>query len=181
MFCINFIVFFPILNFFSSLDSSEWYDNFRLFPKKIDSIYWFLFFFSKFSSSLLWTLHHRCHGENGNVIYEMAKGKDLLSSDIPTYKTYNFIRSNGEVIPEKVSDRLTKLAMGILDRGEHREEKLAYHGSLGNYFAQKWVLVNQISFELIILLVKSSISGQVLPKQWFVSLKAKTNRNRFWF
>lgn len=67
----------------------------------------------------------------------MAKGKGLLSSDIPTYKTINFVRSNGEVIPSKVSEKLTKLAMGILDRDDHTAEKRAYHGSLGNYFAQK--------------------------------------------
>ena len=112
------------------LDFSDIYDNFRLSPAKFD------FFFKIFLLSPPNSLH-RCHGEKGNVIYEMARGKDLLSSNIPTYKTYNFVRSNGEVIPAKVSERLTKLAMSILDRDDHREEKLAYHGSLGNYFAQK--------------------------------------------
>lgn len=81
--------------------------------------------------------HIRCWGEKGNVVYEMAKDKNLLSSNIPTFKTYNFVRSNGEEIPPKTSEKLTKLAMGILDRDDHKAEKRAYHGSLGNYFAQK--------------------------------------------
>lgn len=67
----------------------------------------------------------------------MAKGKNLLSSNVPTYKTFNFVRSNGEVIPTDLCEKLTKLAMGILSRDDHREEKLAYHGSLGNYFAHR--------------------------------------------
>lgn len=67
----------------------------------------------------------------------MAKDKNLLSSNVPTFKSYNFVRSDGEVIPVKTSERLTKLAMGILDRDDHKAEKRAYHGSLGNYFAQR--------------------------------------------
>ncbi|XP_031636092.1 spermine oxidase-like [Contarinia nasturtii] len=79
-----------------------------------------------------------CHGESGNVVYEMAKDKNLLSSNVPTYKTFNFVRSNGEEIPAEISERLTKLAMGILDRNDREREKRAYHGSLGNYFAQRF-------------------------------------------
>lgn len=93
----------------------------------------------------------RCHGEKGNVIYEMAKDKNLLSSNVPTYRTYNFVRSNGDVIPPKTCERLTKLAMGILDREDHKAEKRAYHGSLGNYFAQKLVsfLAKSISISIV--------------------------------
>lgn len=119
---------------FSSHDLCEFYDDFHLSLEKIAFVCWFLSLKScRFHQYSI----HRCHGEKGNVVYEMAKGKDLLSSNIPMYKTYNFVRSNGEVIPAKVSERITKLAMSILDRDDHREEKMAYHGSLGNYFAQK--------------------------------------------
>lgn len=77
----------------------------------------------------------RCHGEEGNVVYDMAKDKHLLSSNVPRYDTFNFVRSNGQKIPENVSQKLVKLASEILNRKNKRNEKRAYHGSLGNYFA----------------------------------------------
>lgn len=67
----------------------------------------------------------------------MAKDKNLLSSNVPMYKTYNFVQSDGVAIPAKISEKLTKLSVEILDRKDHTEEKRAYHGSLGNYFAQR--------------------------------------------
>lgn len=77
----------------------------------------------------------RCHGEEGNVVYEMAKDKNLLSSNVPKYDVFNFVLSNAEPIPQEVSEKLINLASEIVDRNDKRIEKRAYHGSLGNYFA----------------------------------------------
>lgn len=77
----------------------------------------------------------RCHGEVGNVVYDMAKDKNLLSSNVPRYDEFNFVRSNGEPIPHNISEKLINLASNIVDRNDKRIEKRAYHGSLGNYFA----------------------------------------------
>lgn len=67
----------------------------------------------------------------------MAKDKSLLSSNVPKYEQFNFVRSNGEKIPDDLSAKLTKLAGQILDRNDKRDEKRTYNGSLGNYFAEK--------------------------------------------
>lgn len=80
---------------------------------------------------------NRCHGEGGNVVYEMAKDKNVLSSDMPRYDSFNFVRSNGEIIPEKTSRKLVALSASILNRHDKQKEKRAYNGSLGNYFASR--------------------------------------------
>lgn len=67
----------------------------------------------------------------------MAKDKDLLSSNKPRYEVFEFIRSNGERVPQKIAEKLCNLADEILDRDDKRDEKNAYNGSFGNYFAEK--------------------------------------------
>lgn len=79
----------------------------------------------------------RCHGEVGNVVYELAKDKNVLSSDVPRYDHFNFVRSNGEIIPEEISRKLVALSSDILNRNDKRMEKCEYNGSLGNYFASR--------------------------------------------
>lgn len=78
---------------------------------------------------------HRCHGEKGNVVFNMAKDKNLLSSNIPTYTHFNFIRSNGEQIPKTKADKMSALVFEIIEGFE--EEKRQYNGSLGNFFVKK--------------------------------------------
>lgn len=79
----------------------------------------------------------RCHGEDGNDVYAMAKDKNVLSSDIPRYGSFNFVRSNGEIIPDEISSKLVALSANILNRNDKRKEKQEYNGSLGNYFASR--------------------------------------------
>lgn len=67
----------------------------------------------------------------------MAKDKDVLSSNVPRYQTFNLVRSNGERIPEKITEKLMNMAWGILDREIDREGKRSYEGSFGNYVAEK--------------------------------------------
>lgn len=69
------------------------------------------------------------------MVYEMAKDKNVLSSDKPRYETFEFVRSDGERVPDKITEKLVTLADEILDRDDNREEKHAYDGSFGNYFA----------------------------------------------
>lgn len=65
----------------------------------------------------------------------MAKDKNLLTTSIPTHKKFNFIRSNGEQIPQDKADKLASIYFEILDGFE--EEKSDYNGSFGNFFAEK--------------------------------------------
>lgn len=81
----------------------------------------------------------RCHGEKGNVVYEMAKDKNLLAGnkDSKGLAEPNYVRSNGEVIPSEISDKLSGLFGKIYGGDEFDEEQNNYHGSTGNFFAEK--------------------------------------------
>lgn len=80
-------------------------------------------------------LIRRCHGEKGNVVYDMAKDKNLLATSIPTFEKFNFIRSNGEQISQDTDGKLSTIYFELLDGYE--EEKSNYNGSFGNFFAEK--------------------------------------------
>ncbi|XP_031636095.1 spermine oxidase-like [Contarinia nasturtii] len=79
-----------------------------------------------------------CHGEEGNVVYDMAKDKNLLSSNVPRYDSIEFVRSNGEKVPQNITDKLGNLMDELLDRDDKREEKSDYQGSFGNYIAERY-------------------------------------------
>lgn len=67
----------------------------------------------------------------------MAKDKNILASNVPRYENFNFVRSNGELIPEEITRKLVALSANILNRNDKRKEKREYNGSLGNYFASR--------------------------------------------
>lgn len=69
----------------------------------------------------------------------MAKGKNLLSSNLPQYTSFQMIRSDGSIVPKALSDKLTSLAIRIIE--ENVNEKANYKGSLGNYFMEKWAFI----------------------------------------
>ena len=76
-----------------------------------------------------------CHGEKNNVVFELAKDADLLV----TSGEYNFefVRSNGEKIPSEISEKLSKIAWDIYGGDDYVELQKTYHGSRGNFFAEK--------------------------------------------
>lgn len=82
---------------------------------------------------------YRCHGEKGNVVYELAKDKNILSSNPPRYADFNFVRSNGETVPEEIAAKLTSITWNIIENSD--EEMRQYNGSLGNFFSEKYVFV----------------------------------------
>lgn len=84
-----------------------------------------------------YTAFCRCHGEEGNVVFELANDKNVLSSDAPRYDKFNFVRSNGDAVPEGISEKLMSLGFQIFDSNDKVDEKRTYNGSLGNYFAQE--------------------------------------------
>ncbi|TMW44102.1 hypothetical protein DOY81_010818, partial [Sarcophaga bullata] len=47
-----------------------------------------------------------CHGEKDNIVYELAQSHDLLESTGDVYESYQCVRSNREVVPESISQRL---------------------------------------------------------------------------
>lgn len=81
--------------------------------------------------------YFRCLGEKGNVVHELAKGKDLLKRSIDIIGFYTLIRSDGQKIPSDLSTKLVDLAFEIYGDKKFDEEKQRYHGSFGNFFAEK--------------------------------------------
>lgn len=79
----------------------------------------------------------RCMGEKGNVIYELASDKSLLERSVDVLGYYKIIRSDGQVIPSELSTKLVDLAMEIYGDEKYHQEKRMYHGSFGNFFAEK--------------------------------------------
>lgn len=79
----------------------------------------------------------RCHGEEGNCVYELARDKNLLSSCKFKWEIFDFMRTNGEAIPQSISHKLSHLGLHIYESSDFTAEALAYNGSMGNFFADK--------------------------------------------
>lgn len=72
-----------------------------------------------------------CHGEKGNIVYEIANKHNLLESTGDVYDNYECVRSNREVVPESISKRLKDI---VNDSLVTRQMELRNHnGSLGSY------------------------------------------------
>lgn len=78
-----------------------------------------------------------CHGEDGNVVYAMAKDKNVLAHSHEEDFSTTFIRSNGQRIPTEVSKKLLDLMASIHESSVDKDKNATYHGSYGNYFAKK--------------------------------------------
>lgn len=65
----------------------------------------------------------------------MAKDKNLLATSMPYNEIFNFMRSNGEQIPQDKAIKLTSIYFEIFNGFD--EEKSDYNGSFGNFFAEK--------------------------------------------
>lgn len=75
----------------------------------------------------------RCHGENDNVVFELANKYDLLGNF--EMDTFQLIKSDGTVLPTEISDKLVKLFFSISD--VYEEEMKLYKGSLGDFITEK--------------------------------------------
>ena len=79
----------------------------------------------------------RCHGEKGNVVYEMAKDKNVLEHSNEGDILAAFVRSDGEGAPSELSKKLWNFNFKLYESPENDDEKTAYIGPYGNYFAKK--------------------------------------------
>lgn len=81
---------------------------------------------------------YRCHGEEGNVVYQMAKDADLLArNEDSDRKDSKYVRSNGEEIPREISEKLYELFFNIYEGDDFAEEQRKFNSSRGNFFAEK--------------------------------------------
>lgn len=67
----------------------------------------------------------------------MAKDKNVLNGGSKLVMIDNFVRSNGDKIPDELTAKIMGLAIEIYEGDRYDEEKTAYRGSLGNFFAEK--------------------------------------------
>lgn len=61
----------------------------------------------------------RCHGQKDNVVYELAKGLDVLELSDPEMggENINFVQSDGTDLPKELNKKLVSL-MAVLDVNE---------------------------------------------------------------
>lgn len=78
---------------------------------------------------------HMCHGEKGNVVYDLAKDHNLLEPITTKYDLYTISNSNGTVLSVEKSQSMFQIAKEILEMNEMS----SYQGSVGNFFMQKFV------------------------------------------
>lgn len=66
---------------------------------------------------------YRCMGEKENVVYELAKDKNILERSIGVPEYYTIIQSDGQMISSKLSTKLVDLAMELYGDSKFVEEK----------------------------------------------------------
>lgn len=77
-----------------------------------------------------------CHGEQDNIVHQLAAKHDLLESTGPVYENYQCVRSNREVLPDNVANRLKGI---VGDSLVTRQLELRHcSGSLGSYLSNKF-------------------------------------------
>lgn len=76
-----------------------------------------------------------CHGEKGNVVYEMAHPLDLLESSMTLYDNMCFVDSGGLVVNKEVSAWLFGMCLDITD--EAGKDLKHYPHSLGDYITSE--------------------------------------------
>lgn len=75
-----------------------------------------------------------CHGEVGNVVYEMAKPLGLLESSVIREDVFIYKESNGESPDSQVLARLLNLTGEV----ESREDDMkTFNGSVGSFMEKK--------------------------------------------
>lgn len=74
-----------------------------------------------------------CHGEKDNAVFELAGPLGLLEPSVVAEENV-IIRSNGELVPQEVTDRLMEVAFGIMEL----EEIKTYQGTLGKFVTDRF-------------------------------------------
>lgn len=76
-----------------------------------------------------------CHGEVGNVVYEMAKDLDLLNPSSLDINEVEYRYLNGEIADKTKIMKLGKLANEIADDSEVYKN---YNGNYGDYVIERY-------------------------------------------
>lgn len=76
-----------------------------------------------------------CHGEKGNIVYDMVKDLNILKTSLSHYKYMSFYESNGKMIDKNITDKLVNINQEIIED----EEELKKHrdGCFGEFFINR--------------------------------------------
>lgn len=77
-----------------------------------------------------------CHGERDNVVYELVRDLELLSPITDRCDDYKCVRSNKEVVPDSVTQRLQSIAYNLIPDRQAGLKK--FKGSLGSYLTEMY-------------------------------------------
>lgn len=78
----------------------------------------------------------RCHGEKGNIVFDLVKDHKVLDISDISYPNVNFFRSTGQLLDNEKCGRLMALCLLILENSEKDLEDCK--GSLGGYVVAKY-------------------------------------------
>lgn len=73
-----------------------------------------------------------CHGEQDNVVFELAKDKNLFESDMDRFSRMPAIQSDGNVISQNLNWQMLQAYMSILANNDLPSQS----GSIGDYFTE---------------------------------------------
>lgn len=79
-----------------------------------------------------------CHGERGNVVYDMVKNMNLLEPSIHNYFYMNMYESSGKLIEKSVTDKLFDM---WLDIDENSDAHGGSGSSYGEYFTERYIFI----------------------------------------
>ncbi|XP_017481757.1 PREDICTED: spermine oxidase-like [Rhagoletis zephyria] len=77
-----------------------------------------------------------CHGEKGNIVYQTVSGKVTLGSSTHIYTKFDCIRSDGELLPNDVVQKLKTLLVQIF--AKRHQELPSFKGTFGEYLSKNF-------------------------------------------
>jgi len=77
-----------------------------------------------------------CHGEEGNVVYNLASPYKLFESATTKYDKFKFIFSDKQELDQGIGDRLMELAIETVEC--YKDDICKYRGSLGSFIVKKY-------------------------------------------
>ncbi|XP_053964179.1 spermine oxidase-like [Anastrepha ludens] len=77
-----------------------------------------------------------CHGEKKNIVYESVFDKIILGSSSYIYTKFDCIRSDGEILPNNVVDKLKSLLAQIFAR--RHTDLPTFAGTFGEYLSKNF-------------------------------------------
>lgn len=73
-----------------------------------------------------------CHGEEGNIVYDMIKDLDLVTPSFNTYDNNTFYSSNGKIIDKSIAEPLQEFYFTFGKSGEEMP------GNFGENFIKRY-------------------------------------------